>query len=130
MTGEVERMAAEEEDQQNRGPHMGIEICFNNIVHKFTHTNYFANHQILKSDQSNWSYLWCLWDLQFFYKLFACAEDHSNPVNGLFCIAPLSVAEYFYSANHNLLVPLLPPIYEEDNFGQEEEGNHLYYHLM
>ena len=131
LMGEAERIAAEEEDQRNRGPRMGVEMSFNNIVRKFTHTDYFANHRILQSGRSNWPYLQCLWDLQvLFYNLFTCAEGHGNPVKGLFGIAPPSVAEYLYSANHHLLVPLVPAINEEDNFGQEEDGNHLYYHLM
>ena len=131
LMGEAERIAAEEEDQRNRGPRMGVEMSFNNIVRKFTHTDYFANHRILQSGRSNWPYLRCLWDLQvLFYNLFTCAEGHGNPVNGLFGITPPSVAEYLYSANHHLLVPLVPAINEEDNFGQEEDGNRLYYHLM
>jgi hypothetical protein len=40
----AERAAAEEEDRKNRGPRMSVELSFNNIVRKFTHTDYFATH--------------------------------------------------------------------------------------
>jgi hypothetical protein len=43
----IERAAAEEEDRKNRGPRMSVELSFNNIVRKFTHTDYFATHRIL-----------------------------------------------------------------------------------
>jgi hypothetical protein len=51
-----------------------------------------------------------LWDLQF-----TCAEGIGNPITGMFGIAPPTVAEYLYSANNNLLIPLA--IDEDDNFG-------------
>jgi hypothetical protein len=61
----------------------------------------------------------CLWDLQvLFYNLFTCAEGHGNPTNGIFGIAPPSVAEYLYSVNNNLLIPLMNAGNEEDNFGE------------
>jgi hypothetical protein len=122
---------AEDEDSKNKGPRMSVEISFNNIVRKFTHTDYFATHCILQSGRSNWPYLRCLWDLQvLFYNLFTCAEGHGNPTNGIFGISPPSVAEYLYSVNHDLLIPLHQPINEDDNFGAEPEGNRLYYHLV
>jgi hypothetical protein len=46
----------------------------------------------------------------------------------MFGISPPMVAEYIYSANHNLLAPLIIPEYEEVNFGDEPEGNYMYYH--
>ncbi len=36
-----EQNRAEEEDSWNKGPRNGVEMSFNNIVHKFTHTHYF-----------------------------------------------------------------------------------------
>ena len=65
-----------------------------------------------------------------FYNLFTSAEGHGNPTNGIFGIPPPSIAEYFYSANHDLLIPLPQPLNEDDNFGAEPEGNQLYYHLV
>jgi hypothetical protein len=43
-----ERAVAEEEDRKNRGPRAAIEMSFNNIVRKFTHTDYFPRHRILQ----------------------------------------------------------------------------------
>jgi len=47
----------------------------------------------------------------------------------MFGIAPPTVAEYLFSANNNLLIPLVPIIDENDNFGPEPQGNRLYYHI-
>jgi hypothetical protein len=52
-----------------------------------------------------------------------------NPINGMFGVAPPTVAEYLFSANNNLLIPMVIPDGEEDNFGPELQGNWLYYHL-
>ncbi len=52
-----EKAIAEEEDQKNKGPHMAVELSFNNIVRKFTHSDYFASHRILQQGRSNWPYL-------------------------------------------------------------------------
>jgi hypothetical protein len=112
-------MAAEEKDARNKGPRMSVEMSFNNIVRKFTHVDYFPTHCMLQSGRSNWPYLRCLWDLQvLFYNLFTCVEGHGNPTNGIFGIAPPSVAEYLYSVNNNLLIPLMNAGNEEDNFGE------------
>ncbi len=93
--------------------------------------DYFARHRILHNGRSNWPYLHCLWDLQvLFYNLFTCAEDHGNPTNGIFGVAPPTVEEYLFSANNYLLIPLPAPINEVDNFDIEPEGNRLYYHLL
>ena len=125
-----ERAAAEAEDARNKGPRNGVEMSFNNIVRKFTHTDYFAHHRILQSGRSNWPYLRQLWDLQvLFFNLFTCAEGIGNPINGMFGVAPPTVAEYLFSANNNLLIPLVAADGEADNFGQEQEANRLYYHL-
>jgi hypothetical protein len=40
----VDRAAAIEEDQKNKGPRMAEEVSFKNIVWKFTHSDYFAMH--------------------------------------------------------------------------------------
>jgi hypothetical protein len=88
MINPNERALAEEEDARNKGPRTGVEMSFNNIVRKFTHTVYFPNHRILQSGRSNWPYLRCLWDLQvLFFNLFTCAEGMGNPVNGMFGIS-------------------------------------------
>jgi len=63
-----------------------------------------------------------------FFNLFTYAEGLGNPINRMFGISPPMVAEYIYSANHNLLAPLIIPEYEEVNFGDEPEGNYMYYH--
>jgi hypothetical protein len=48
-----------------------------------------------------------LWDLQvLFFNLFTCAERIENPVNGMFGISPPTIADYLFSANNGLLVPL------------------------
>jgi hypothetical protein len=100
-----ERNMAEVEDSWNKGPRNGVEMSFNNIVQKFMHTDYFPNNRILQSGQSNWPYLRWMWDLPIlFFNLFACAEGIGNPINGMFGIAPPTVAEYLYSANNNLLI--------------------------
>ncbi len=52
-----------------------------------------------------------------------------NPVNGMFGVSPPTVAEYLYSANNNLLIPLIGFDFEDDNFGEEGNHNRLYYHL-
>jgi hypothetical protein len=44
-----ERAVAEEEDREKRGPHVAVEMSFNNIARKFTHTNYFPRHRILQN---------------------------------------------------------------------------------
>jgi hypothetical protein len=106
----------------------GLKWCRNE--QKSKHIDYFPNRHILQSGQSNWPYLWCLWDLQvLFYNLFTCTEGHSNPIIGMFGIAPPTVAEYLYSANNNLLIPLITAEHEVDNFGLEPDRNCLYYHL-
>ncbi len=125
-----EREIAEEEDSRNKGPRNGVEMSFNNIVRKFMHTDYFPNHCVLQSGRSNWPYLWQLWDLQvLFFNLFTCAEGMGNPINGMFGISPLTVEEYLYSVNNNLLIPLLAAPDEDDNFREGVEENRLYYHL-
>jgi len=44
-------------------------------------------------------------------------------------VAPLTVSDYLYSANHNLLIPL-PWVEEEDgNVGDEEEAQRMHYHI-
>lgn len=130
MMNPNERALAEQEDACNKGPRTGVEMSFNNIVRKFTHTDYFPNHRILQSGRSNWPYLRCLWDLQvLFFNLFTCAEGMGNPVNGMFGISPPTVAEYLYSANNNLLIPLMGVEAEQDNFGDEGDHNRLFYHL-
>jgi hypothetical protein len=130
LMNNVDRDAAEAEDARNKGPRNGVEMSFNNIIRKFTHTDYFPNHRILQSGRSNWPYLRQLWDLQvLFFNLFTCAEGMGNPINGMFGIAPPTVAEYLFSANNNLLIPLVPIIDENDNFGPEPQGNRLYYHI-
>jgi hypothetical protein len=102
-----EREIAVEEDSQNKGPRSGVEMSFNSIVHKFTHTDYFPIHCVLQSGHSNWPYLQQLWDLQvLFFNLFTCAEGMGNPINGMFGISPPTVEEYLYFANNNLLIPL------------------------
>jgi hypothetical protein len=108
-----------------------LKLALTALLKKFTHTDYYATHRILQSGRSNWSSLLCLWDLQvLFFNLFTCAEGHGNPTNGIFGMTPPSVAEYLYSANHDLLIPLPQPLNEDDNFGAEPEGNRLYYHLV
>jgi hypothetical protein len=52
-----------------------------------------------------------------------------NPINGMFSITPPTVAEYLFSANNDLLIPLVPIIDENDNYGPEPQGNRLYYHI-
>jgi len=126
-----ERAEAEEEDARNKGPRNGVEMSFNNIVRKFTHTDYFPKHRILQDGRSNWPYLRTLWDLQvLFFNLFTCAEGIGNPVNGMFGISPPTVAEYLFSANNDLLIPLVAVQGEDDNFGAEPDGNRLYYHVV
>jgi len=127
----ADRIVTEEEDARNKGPRMSVEMSFDNIVRKFTHTDYFPTHHVLQSGRSNWPYLRCLWDLQvLFYNLFTCAEGHGNPTNGIFGIVPPSVEDYLYSANHDLLVPVVNANDENDNFGPKPAGNHLYYHFL
>ncbi len=40
----ADRASAIEEDEKNKGPRMAVEVSFNNIVRKFTHSDYFATH--------------------------------------------------------------------------------------
>lgn len=126
-----DRAAAEEEDAKNKGPRMAVELSFNNIIRKFTHSDYFPTHRILQQGRSNWPYLRCLWDLQvLFFNLFTCAHGHGNPCNTILGVAPPSVADYLYSANNNLLIPVPVADGEDDNFGEEEPGPRLYYHII
>jgi hypothetical protein len=77
----VDRDAAEAEDAHNKGPGNAVERSFNNIIRKFTHTDYFPNHHIIQSGRSNWPYLHQLWDLQvLFFNLSTCAEGMGNPI--------------------------------------------------
>jgi hypothetical protein len=62
-----EKATAEEEDQKNKGPCMAVELSFNNIVRKFTHSDYFASHRILQQGSANWPYLQTLLDLQVLF---------------------------------------------------------------
>jgi hypothetical protein len=121
LMADAEQAVVEEEDARNKGPRNGVKMSFNNIMRKFTHTDYFPNHRTLQSGQSNWPYLRCLWDLQvLFYNLFTCAEGHGNPINGMFGIAPPTVAEYLYSANNNLLILLITA--EQEALGKSQTG--------
>jgi hypothetical protein len=52
-----------------------------------------------------------------------------NPINGMFGILPPTVEEYLYSANNNLLIPLLAAPDGDDNFREQADENRLYYHL-
>ncbi|MFN9980283.1 MAG: hypothetical protein ACK53Y_10235, partial [bacterium] len=125
LLNDNEREAAEEEDSKNKGPRMGVELSFNNIVRKFTHTDYFASH---RQGRSNLPYLLTLWDLQvLFYNLFTCAQGHGNPCNVMFGIAPPTVAEYLFSANYNRLIPMPVQDGEDDNFGVDDAP--LYYNI-
>ena len=127
----ADRASAIEEDEKNKGPRMAVEVSFNNIVRKFTHNDYFATHRILQQGRSNWPYLRCLWDLQvLFYNLFSCAQGHGNPCNAILGVVPPTVSEYLYSANHNLLIPIPRVEEEDDNFGDEEEAQRMYYHIF
>jgi len=69
-----ERAVAEEEDRKNRGPRVAVEMSFNNIVRKFTHTDYFPRHRILQNGRSNWPYLRNLWDLQVFFSICSLVQ--------------------------------------------------------
>jgi hypothetical protein len=60
-----------------------------------------------------------LWDLQFFFNLLTCAEGHENPCNAILGVAPPTVEEYLFAANHNLLIPFIATEGENDNFGEE-----------
>ncbi len=73
-----------------------------------------------------------LWDLQVLFqkKLFTCAEGMGNTVNGVLSIPPPTIEEYLFSANNNLLTPLVQATDEEDNFGDEGEHVRLYYHII
>jgi len=57
LMNNVDRDAAEGEDARNKGLPNGVEMSFNNIIRKFTHTDYYPNHCILHSGRSNWPYL-------------------------------------------------------------------------
>ena len=125
-----EHEIAEEEVSWNKGPRNGVEMSFNDIMHKFTHTDYFPNNHILQSGRSSWPYLRQLWDLKvLFFNLFTCAEGMGNPINGMFGISPPTVEEYLYSTNNNLLFPIPTAPDEDDNFREEADVNRLYYHL-
>jgi hypothetical protein len=101
-----------------------LKLALATLLRKFTHTDYYATHCILQSGRSNWPSLLCLWDLQvLFLNLFTCAEGHGNHTNGIFGMTPPSVAEYLYSTNHDLLIPLPQPLNEDNYFGAKPEGN-------
>jgi hypothetical protein len=115
-----DREATEAEDARNKEPQNAVEMRFNNVIRKLTHTNYFPNHRILQSIQSNWSYLFQLWDLKMpFFNLFSCTEGMGNPINGMFGIAPPTVSDNLFSANNNILIPLVTPDGKDNNFSPE-----------
>jgi hypothetical protein len=126
-----DRALAEAEDSRNRGPRMAVEVSFNNIVRKFSNIDYFARHHILQQGRSNWPYIRCLWDMHvFFYNLFTCAKSHGNPCNAISGVSPPSVSEYLHSANNHLYIPFPGNEEEGDNFGLEENGPRLFYHIL
>jgi len=128
LLNDNKREAAEDEDSKNKGPCMGVELSFNNIVCKFTHTDYFVSHRLLQQGRSNWPYLQTLWGLQvLFYNLFTCAQGYGNPCNVMLRIAPPTVAEYLFSTNNNHLIPLPVQDGEDDNFGVDDAP--LYYNI-
>ncbi len=103
-----------------------MEGSFNNQVTKFRMVDSFRYHRIFQNGQSNWAQLCCLWDLQsFIYHLFVCSNDCGSQVSGQLGVLPPSVAEYLYSANNNLLIPI--PLDEPDDHLAEEEGEYKYY---
>jgi hypothetical protein len=98
---------------------------------KFLHFDHIRSNKIVRDGKSNWPYLLCLWDLQvLFFNLFTCVHNCGSQSTGALAVSPPSVAEYLYSANHGLLVPL-HNAEEADNFGAEEIDNNQYnyYHL-
>jgi hypothetical protein len=46
-----------------------------------------------------------------------------NPINGMPGIAPPTVSDQLMSATNNLLIPLVTPDGEDNNFGPETESN-------
>jgi hypothetical protein len=69
--------------------------------------------------------------LVLFYNLFTCAQGHGNPCNYLLGVPPPTVEEYLYSANNNLLVPLIIHDDKDDHFENENaEDEALYYHII
>jgi len=56
----ADREVAEGEDHRHRGPRMSVEMSFNNIVPKFTHSDYFAHYQIFRvEDQTGLNCIAC-----------------------------------------------------------------------
>jgi hypothetical protein len=58
-----------------------------------------------------------------FLNIFSCAEGMGNPINGMPGIAPPTVSDQLMSATNNLLIPLVTPDGEDNNFGPETESN-------
>jgi hypothetical protein len=72
-----------------------------------------------------------LWDLQvLFFNLFAFTEGHGNPCNTVLGVDPTIVEEFLFSANHDLLIPLIAAVGESDDFGKIGDSVRLYYHIM
>ena len=70
-----ERAEAEEEDARNKGPRNGVEMSFNNIERKFTHTDNFPKHRILNDGRPNWPSLRTLMELEvLFFNLLTCSS--------------------------------------------------------
>jgi hypothetical protein len=54
------------------------------------------------------------------FNLFTCSENCGSPVTGILAVPPHTFAEYLYSMNNNLLIPI--PLNELDDHIAEEEG--------
>lgn len=120
------RAVVEALDKSNKKARLAVEGSFNNQVTKFRMVDSFRHHRIFQNGQSNWAQLRCLWDLQsFMYNLFVCSNDCGSQVSGQLGVPPPTVAEYLYSANNNLLIPI--PLDEPDDHLAEEEGEYQYY---
>ncbi len=99
--------SAMKEDSRNKGPKISMELSFYNTARLLMHTDNFASHCILQRGKYNWPYSCYSRDLKIlFHNLLTCAESHGNwLMASLESHHPL-VVEYWFSANHNLVVPL------------------------
>jgi hypothetical protein len=97
-----------------------------NQVTKFKLVDCFKKHKNFQNGRSRWSELRCLWDLQaFMFNLFTCSENCGSPFTGILGVPLPTDAEYLYSINNNLLIPI--PLKEPDDHIAEEEGEYQYY---
>ena len=102
-----DRPAMKQRNRNNNKLRLSVEDRFQEQLTKFTHSDYFRKLKLFQSGKNNWEQLTTLFNLQtFMFNLLICSQNHGCQVTGTLGVEPPTVAEYLYSVNNDLLIPL------------------------